>query len=320
MTAQPSAALGTFDLTITGVGGGIAHVVNGHATLDFGLVPECSGRVHGRVTDKVTGLAVLNAEVTLDDEHVAATTDASGAYTIENVLLGVNNSPVNVGVHMTNDPPQPNHVGEYWPNETSGLVICDDPRTAIHETTELDVVMTKVIPASLTGRVVEGLPDPSDYGHVISTNTGIGNVTQTLSLCDTCSPFDSEQVATTVTAADGRYAFDKFQVGPENAPYNGYLNVETTLPARHGYWSDFGVPRRRFIGKPDTDRTPPGRYRPGHRIRQAVHGRHLRTRDLPRQDACPEFPCVRLLGSRDVWRWGRHRVRADELARGVLRA
>src|SRR5207253_1871416 len=95
LTAAPDAPTGTFGLTINATGGGITHVATGTATVDFGLVPVCYGKVHGIVTDAETGLPIAGAIVS---GLGTTTTGADGSYSFDQVGLGENNSPVEAGV------------------------------------------------------------------------------------------------------------------------------------------------------------------------------------------------------------------------------
>jgi hypothetical protein len=218
LTAASDAALGTFSLTITATGGGITHVASGSATVDFGLVPVCEGKIHGVVTDAETGLPVAGATVS----PFTTTTDVTGSYTVDHVRLGENNSPVEVELTAQKDEPLFAHIGQYWHATKSGVAVCN-------QTTEIDLALVPVHPGFLSGTIVEGNPDPSDYSKVIPTSTPIEGARPVLGYLAPEEPF--------TTGQDGRYDLS-FHVGYNNEPITPILAVEVPdLPYRHGYWA-----------------------------------------------------------------------------------
>jgi len=218
LTAASNAAVGTFSLTITATGGGITHVASGSATVDFGLVPECEGKIRGVVTDAETGMPIAGAT---SGPPWTFTTDDTGSYAIDHVRLGENNSPVEVVVTAQKDDPLVVDPGQYWHAMKSGVVVCN-------QTTEIDLALVPVHPAFLSGTIVEGNPDPSDYSKVIPTSTPITGAQVYL--------FYPSTVPST-TGSDGRYGLS-FHLGYNNAPLTSVILIahRPDLPYRHGYW------------------------------------------------------------------------------------
>jgi hypothetical protein len=218
LTAASNAAVGTFSLTITGRGGGITHVASGSATVDFGLVPECEGKIHGVVTDAETGLPIAGAT---SSPPWTFTTDDTGSYVIDHVRLGENNSPVEVVVTAQKDDPLFADPGQYWHATKSGVVVCN-------QTTEIDLALVPVHPGFMSGTIVEGNPDPSDYSKVIPTSTPITGA-QVYLFYPTTAP--------STTGSDGRYNLS-FHLGYNNEPLTSVILIahRPDLPYRHGYW------------------------------------------------------------------------------------
>lgn len=216
LTAASNATLGTFSLTITARGGGIEHVASGSATVDFGLVPECEGKIHGVVTDAETGLPIAGATF----PGRTFTTDDTGSYAIDHVRLGENNSPVEVVVTAQKDDPLSADPGQYWHATKTGVVVCN-------QTTEIDLALVPVHPGFLSGTIVEGNPDPSDYSKVIPTSTPITGAQVFV--------FGFSRLYT--TGSDGRYDLS-FHLDYNNKPLTSafVMAAGPDLPHRHGYW------------------------------------------------------------------------------------
>ena len=215
LTAAETAQTGTFSLTVTGTGGGITHTATGIVTVDFGLIPICYGAVEGVITDAETHQPLPGVKVVYSSSNFT-TTDDQGRYRLETIYLGPNNSPQEFGVHAIKTAP------EYWDELPSGIAVCD-------ETTHLDIVMTRVVPARVSGRVVEGTPDPSDYSHVIPTDTPVQGVTVWPYLLDAPQQ---------VTGPDGLYDIT-FKLGRHNEPLDPLLYAWTEGSWREGYWDRF---------------------------------------------------------------------------------
>jgi Carboxypeptidase regulatory-like domain len=227
LTAAANAPTGTFAFTITATGGGISHDATGSAKVDFGLVPVCYGQIHGLVTDAETHASIGGVTVTGPG---TTTTAADGSYSFDQVPLGENNSPVEVAVRASKDPPLFAHIGSYWDKTGTVVVSPITPASAgcTGTPTEIDFAMVPVHPAYLAGTIVEGNPDPSDYSHVIPTSTPIQGARPALSYLAPEVPF--------TTGADGHYDLS-FHVDENNTPIEPALNVTVPdLPYRHGYW------------------------------------------------------------------------------------
>ncbi len=159
LSASEDAEDGTFPLTITATGGGITHVADGQATVDFGLIPICYGAFEGTVTDRETGLPIAGVRVWGSPEVL---TDDAGHYRIEHLALGENNSPTEYFLRATKEP-------EYWWSDRQGILFCD-------QTTTVDFTMVRIRPARVSGTVFEGTVIPPDYDTVIPTTTPIEGV------------------------------------------------------------------------------------------------------------------------------------------------
>ena len=233
LTAAPDASVGTFSLTITATGGGITQVATGSATVDFGLVPVCYGRVQGVVTDAETGLPIPGAGIKLGPGSPETTTDETGSYGLDQVPLGENNSAIETNVIAQLDEPVGSHIGTYWHAAKPAVVVCHEPDS---EPTRIDLALVPVHPSSVSGKIVEGIPDPSDYSHVIPTSTPIEGARPVVVFFAPEVPF--------TTGQDGRYDLS-FHLGYNNAPFSPFLQVDVPdLPHRHGYWD-----RSRSLGE-----------------------------------------------------------------------
>jgi len=226
LTATADAATGTFPFEIKGEGGGITNYATGTAKVDFGLVPVCYGKVHGVVTDAETGGPIADATVNLVSIGGVATTSADGSYSIDQVRLGENNSPVEGTVHAYKDPPFGSHVGSYWWADKPGAVV------VCNQTTEIDLALVPVHPGHVSGRIFEGNPDPSDYSKVIPTSTPIERAQVRVDV-------GVVTLAQTVeTDVGGHYPELTFAFDYNNSIISPrYLVVPgPDLSYRHGYW------------------------------------------------------------------------------------
>ncbi len=215
LNAADTTPTGTFSLTVTGSGGGLTHTATGMVTVDFGLIPICYGAVAGVVTDAVSHEPLPGVQVAYSSSNFT-TTDDQGRYRLETIHLGSNNSAQDFGLHLSKADP------EYWREDPTGVAVCN-------QTTHLDVVMTRVVPARVSGRVVEGTPDPNDYSHVIPTDTPATGVT--------VWPYGRD-VPPQITGPDGLYDIT-FKLGPHNEPLDLSLYAWTETPWREGYWDRF---------------------------------------------------------------------------------
>jgi uncharacterized repeat protein (TIGR01451 family) len=94
LSATTNAALGSFTLNVTGAGGGITNTTSSSVTVNFGLLPLCTGGFQGTVTDIETGLPVAGAAVVaIFQKHLTVQSDASGQYIFTNLALAGDNVP-----------------------------------------------------------------------------------------------------------------------------------------------------------------------------------------------------------------------------------
>jgi hypothetical protein len=236
LTAESDSPTGTFSFTVTGTGGGITAVASRQVTVDFGLIPICYGAVEGTVTDADTGLPLPGVDVGVG---AGTTTDAAGHYRVEGLGLGQNNSPYEHFLLARKAP-------DYWYFFKHFFAICD-------QTTRLDFTMVRVKPARVSGQVVEGNPDPTNFDTVISTLTPIDGAKVVVPLeLHQNRPVGSSPDPDT-TGADGLYDIT-FPLGYNNEPLNrdvcAYTEGDPNGPApwREGFW-----PRCISLGQPEGD-------------------------------------------------------------------
>ena len=130
----------------------------------FGLVPVCYGKVVGTVRDGETGAPVAGAQVTDQTDWMSGwvTTDANGRFAFPHAILGYNNEPVQHSLWATKD--------GWWGSNGQGLVVCG-------ATTTIDLTLNRQKTGHVSGKVVEGIADPTDPTHVTPTTTPIANAT-----------------------------------------------------------------------------------------------------------------------------------------------
>ncbi len=205
LMAAPGISVGEQGFRVRGVGGGITQIRSANTTLDFGLVPICSGSVEGFVTDEETGAPIEDAVISISPE---IRTDASGFYEILDIQLDEHNNPIE------GFPVRAVKHG-YWDGVGEGLVICDG-------VTRIDLKMLRWRPASVQGTVVEGTPDPTDPTIIHPTTTLIGGAELRIFNYG----FDQADAA-------GEFAIEMEKLNTGNQPIvDAQLEVNAT-----GYWA-----------------------------------------------------------------------------------
>ncbi|MDZ7729952.1 MAG: carboxypeptidase-like regulatory domain-containing protein [Natrialbaceae archaeon] len=133
---------------------------NGSVTADLALTP-LNGTVTGTVTDADTGATIQNATVTLETGQTA-TTDATGSYTIANVVPGTYN--------LTAD-----HA-DYAPNMTSVTVGPNGSVTADLALTPQNGTITGTITDAQSGAAIDNASVTLETGQSAMTDAS-GNYT-----------------------------------------------------------------------------------------------------------------------------------------------
>src|ERR1039458_1490848 len=112
LSAATNAALGSFTLNISASGGGITNTTSSSVTVNFGLLPLCTGAFQGLVTDIQTGSNVPGATVeAVYSYYNYATADASGRYIFTNLpLVPPDNQPANYSLWASRT--------DYWQSAT----------------------------------------------------------------------------------------------------------------------------------------------------------------------------------------------------------
>jgi len=140
--AAPAAALQS--LTITATGGGISHSTQASLTVNFGLVPICTGAFTGVVTDTETGLPIPNAIVGIG---YGLYVDSNGRFNFTGLSLGQANAPVTYTVNSGAD--------GYWYTSVSALAQC-----GVVTTVNIQLLPERF--GHVIGTVYEGIPDPNN--------------------------------------------------------------------------------------------------------------------------------------------------------------
>jgi uncharacterized repeat protein (TIGR01451 family) len=139
LTAATNATLGSFTLNLSASGGGITNTTSSSVTVNFGLLPICTGAFAGQVTDAQTGLPVTNAVVSTPFSGIFARAGTNGTYTLTNVPLGNNNAPYLCYLQAT-------APGYWYSVEVAGYAVCDATNTV-----NLQMVLKQY--GSISGRV-----------------------------------------------------------------------------------------------------------------------------------------------------------------------
>ncbi len=215
VTATEDAETGEFELNVTATGDGITHTTSSSVSVEFGLVPICTGALEGVVTDAYTGDPIANAEVsTRSDFHPyypIITTDANGHYTWTGLQLGSNNSARRHTLYA--------RAGWYWYANGSGTATCGDVNA-------LDIQLVPRKYAMISGFVRVGIPDPDDLSvdrSVTPTDVSIESAMVSVT---------SAHVFT--TDATGFYSGGSIRLGYNNTPSTSDPKAEAD-----GYWSAY---------------------------------------------------------------------------------
>ena len=205
ITAPPGIPVGEQGFRVQGVGGGITQIRSANTTLDFGLVPICSGIVDGYVTDEETGAPIKDAVILINPD---IRTDDRGYYLIEDIQLDEHNNPIeDFPVTATKD--------GYWEDVERGLVICEG-------TTRIDLELLRWRPASVSGTVVVGTPDTNDPMVIHPTSEVIPNAELVV------RNYGSDR-----SDAGGAFVIEMEKLDPRNQSiHDVQLEVQST-----GYWS-----------------------------------------------------------------------------------
>jgi len=217
LSADSNVPTGTFSFGVQGTSGAITRLANGQATVAIGLFPICYGSLSGTVFDQ-SNTKLTGATVFFNGSQFS--TGADGTYHFDHIQLGENNGAVQLGVVAQDDPPSGISIGSYW-SQSKEPVLAGCDQNVIQ-----DFHLTEVIPAIVSGRIVEGTPDPNDYSHVIPTSTPI----------DAANPFIFNHVSGQ-SGPDGSYQLT-FATADQNATLTDQTLIVDSpdLPPRHGYW------------------------------------------------------------------------------------
>ena len=142
LSAATNAQLGAFTLNVTAIGGGITNTTSSSVTVNFGLLPICTGAFRGQVTDIVTGLPLTNVTVVASyGSQTAAATDATGMFIFTNLpLAGSDNQPANYSFSVSST--------DYWPPPyATAYAVCD-------ATNVVNLQLLRKETGSLSGQVV----------------------------------------------------------------------------------------------------------------------------------------------------------------------
>ncbi len=214
VTATDDADTGDFDLNVTATGGGITHTTSSSVSVEFGLIPICTGTLEGVVTDTVTGNPIANARVSKSytGSPLDIFADSNGHYTMTGLPLGVNNSPQTTSLWGLAD--------GYWYANGLGTAACGEVNT-------LDIQLVPMKYGTISGFVRVGTPDPND-------------LTENRSVTPTDVPIEGATVSlnnNTVFSTDaaGFYGGGSIQLGYNNEPV-----VYSPSVAADGYWHPAG--------------------------------------------------------------------------------
>jgi uncharacterized repeat protein (TIGR01451 family) len=209
LSAATNAALGLFTLNISASGGGITNTTSSSVTVNFGLLPICTGAFQGQVTDQ-TGLPVAGATASAvyysahGPMSSAATADTNGMYIMTNVMLAPDNQPALYSLTA------PGRGTDYWQSASiSAYAVCG----ATNPANNLQLLRKQT--GSVSGQVVVQGGGPL-AGVVVSGAVGP----------------DLQFSVTTDT--NGAFQSPALQLNPGNAPikYGVYA-----MPS--GYWQSY---------------------------------------------------------------------------------
>jgi uncharacterized repeat protein (TIGR01451 family) len=198
LSAATNAALGSFTLNISASGGGITNTTSSSVTVNFGLLPICTGAFRGEVTDIQTGSNVPGATVeAVYSYYNYATADASGMYIFTNLpLVAPDNQPANYSLWASRT--------DYWQSATiTAYAVCDATNTV-----NLQVLRKQT--GSISGQVVVQGGGPLS-GVVVTVN-------------------GAEYLSVT-TDTNGSFQFPVLQLNQGNVPANYSVSAYPS-----GYW------------------------------------------------------------------------------------
>lgn len=203
LTAANDAALGTFQLNLTGVGGGLTNqTVSGPVTVNFGLIPKAYGSFAGVVTDIETGLPIVRANVTAGGGQ--AYTDATGHFSIQRVALGADNAPTSYSVRADGATASP----AYWSSTIWSYAVADSP-------TEVNFQLLRQKSGVVEGDVMDPDHNPVPGAKIYFGSGGVYNWP--------------------VATSDTNGVFQPFALALDN---NNAPRPVTLHADKDGYWSD----------------------------------------------------------------------------------
>ena len=177
------------------------------------------------MTDADSGLPIQGVQF-LASGDPPVETDQSGHYRLDHLPLGANNSPQRWFVF-------PRKSGYFSPNPTpEAVIVCD-------QLSVVDFTLVRIRTSHVTGRIVEGNPDPADFDVIIPTDTPIGGIYASI----------YQITPEVITASDGLYELT-FPLAYNNAPFSPLVYAHGDYSAtcsvdgcndayRHGYWERF---------------------------------------------------------------------------------
>ncbi len=218
-----------FDISVTGTSGSISHTTSSTASVTFALIPICYAGLQGRVTDATTGEPITTDRVfvTAEDDlglwSVSALLDGEGRYSIADVPI-----TTRLLVRATAYPDAGYQVTPLTLHQT----VCD-------ATLVVDIQMQKTEYGTVIGRIVEGIPDPTNLTagrKLFPTDIPVAGATATV---------DSIHMT---TGADGTFRIENIPLGSQNAPRtlavsgggNAYWGTQVNTTVSEGVVVDVG--------------------------------------------------------------------------------
>lgn len=187
-------------IVVRGTAGSLVRETGTSVTLDFGLLPVCTGTISGRVTNVETGEPLAGIVVGVPNSTISGTTtDADGRYTITGFPLDSENGPRLWSLRFS---------GTGWVERSLGAF------AACNAVTQLDAALSPLRFGTLTGTVY--LADPA--GAIIGPLASVAVI-------------GPRQVGTN---AQGQYRIDNVPLGPNGAPINTSVRVNPLANVRHG--------------------------------------------------------------------------------------